>query len=289
MRVLQAIAPALALALSFAAAHAQSGIEPGNGAQVAAVAGKSLKVETYRPQRCQPHLLLLVFHGIERDADRYRDHARPVADQLCAVVVAPEFDRKTFPRDLYQYGGIVDHGHLMTPGSRTVDLVEPLADWARKLLGAPAMPFILMGHSGGAQFLSRVAAFTDSKAMSILIANPSTWVMPSTTTAIPFGFGGLKPAETAEEALRLYLARPVVVALGRSDTGNAALDQSVEAKLQGANRYQRGRNAFDSAKAVAAQHGWPFGWTLVEVDGVGHSSTKMFSASPVIEALRGSH
>jgi hypothetical protein len=287
MRLLQALS--LALALPFAAAQAQSGIEPGNGAQVAAVAGKSLKVETYRPQRCQPRLLLLVFHGIDRDADRYRDRARPVADQLCAVVVAPEFDLRTFPRDLYQYGGIVDHGRLMAPGTRTVDLVEPLADWARKLLGAPDMPFMLLGHSGGAQFLSRVAAFTDSKAARILVANPSTWVMPSTTTAIPFGFGGLKPAESAEEALRRYLARPVIAALGQSDTGDAALDQSVEAKLQGANRHQRGRHAFDSAKAVAEQHGWPFGWALIEVDGVGHSSTKMFTAAPVVAALRDSH
>ena len=287
MRVSEAIG--LALALPFAAAHAQGTIEPGNGAQVATVAAKSLKVETYRPQRCQPHLLLLVFHGIDRDADRYRDRARPVADRLCAVVVAPEFDLRTFPRDLYQYGGIVDRGRLKALGMRTVDLVEPLADWARKRLGDPGMPFMLMGHSGGAQFLDRVAAFTDSKAARILVANPSTWVMPSTATAIPFGFNGLKPADKAEEALRLYLARPVMVALGRSDTGDAALDQSVEAKLQGANRYQRGRNAFDSAKAVAAQHGWPFGWTLIEVDGVGHSSTKMFTAAPVMAALQASH
>jgi len=276
----------LALALPFAAAQAQSGIEPGSGAQVAAIAGKSLKVETYRPERCQPHLLLLVFHGIDRDADRYRDRARPVADRLCAVVVAPEFDLKTFPRDLYQYGGIVDHGRPKAPGTRTVDLVEPLADWARKLLGEPGMPFVLMGHSGGAQFLGRVAAFTNSKAAHILVANPSTWVMPSTRTAMPFGFGGL---ENAEEALRLYLARPVVAALGRSDTGIASLDQSVEAKLQGANRYERGRNAFDSANAEAARPGWSFGWTLIEVEGVGHSSTKMFTAAPVVAALRAAH
>ena len=279
----------LALALPFAAAQAQGGIAPGNGTQVAAVAGKSFKVETYRPHQCQPRVLLLVFHGVDRDADRYRDRAKPVADLLCAAVVAPEFDLKNFPRDLYQYGDIADHGRLLAPGTRTVDLIEPLVDWARRVLGSPQMPFILMGHSGGAQFLGRVAAFTDSKAVRIVVANPSTWVMPSTTTAHPFGFGGLKPAESAEQALRLYLARPVIAALGRSDTGNAALDQSVEAKLQGATRYERGRNAFDSAKAVAQQHGWPFGWTLIEVDGVGHNAAKMFTAAPLMAALQAAH
>jgi len=114
-------------------------------------------------------------------------------------------------------------------------------------------------------------------------------VMPSTTTAIPFGFAGLKPAESAEEAMRLYLARPVIVALGRSDTGDAELDKSVEAKLQGANRFERGHNAFDSAQAVAMKRGWRFGWTLIEVDGVGHSSTRMFTAAPVMAALAAAH
>jgi alpha-beta hydrolase superfamily lysophospholipase len=270
-------------------AYAQAGIEPGSGTQAAVVDGKSLHVETYRPADCQPHLILLVFHGVARDADKYRDHARPVADRLCAVVVAPLFDHTRFPRDLYQYGGIADHGRLLAPGTRTVDLVEPLATWARGVLGSPQMPFILMGHSAGAQFLGRVTAFTASRAERIVLANPSTWVMPSTTTAIPFGFSGLQPPDSEEQALRLYLARPVIVALGRSDTGTAELDQSVEAKLQGATRYERGRNAFASAKATAEQHGWPFGWTLVEVDGVGHNATKMFMAAPLMEALQAAH
>ncbi len=287
MRVLLALS--IALALPFAATRAQSTIEPGNGTQVAAIGGKSLKAATYRPQRCQPRLLLMVFHGVDRDADNYRDRARPVADRLCGVVVAPEFDLANFPRDLYQYGGIVDRGRLAAAGTRTVDLVEPLVAWMRGVLRAPEMPFVLMGHSAGAQFLSRVAAYTSSKATHIVVANPSTWVMPSTTTAIPFGFGGLKPTERAEEALRLYLARPVIVALGRSDTGSATLDQSIEAKLQGANRYERGRNAFDSARAVAERRGWPFAWTLIEVEGVGHSSSRMFTAGPVVAALQAGH
>ena len=101
-----------------------------------------------------------------------------------------------------------------------------------------------------------------------------------------FGFSGLPEAE---QALRLYLARPVIVALGRSDTGDASLDQSVEAKLQGANRYDRGRNAFDSAKREAARRGWSFVWTLIEVEGVGHSSTRMFTAAPVVTALQPAH
>jgi hypothetical protein len=88
---------------------------------------------------------------------------------------------------------------------------------------------VLIGHSGGAQFLGRVAAFTPTAAARIVIANPSTWVMPTTSTTVPFGFGGIKPAPDAEAALRSCLARPIVVDLGGIDTGSQELDVSADA------------------------------------------------------------
>jgi len=144
---------------------------------------------------------------------------------------------------------------------------------------------VLIGHSAGGQFVSRVAAFTPTNAARIVIANPSTWVMPNTTTSMPFGFGGLKPAQDADRALSAYLARPIVVDLGGVDTGSEELDVSADAMAQGANRLARGRNAFNSAKAAAESRGWPFSWTLIEVPGVGHSSTKMFVAPQTVAAL----
>ena len=67
--------------------------------------GTPLQLYTYRPA-CTPRLVLIVFHGVQRDPGPYRDHARPLADGACAAIVAPEFDRARFPRDLYQYGGV---------------------------------------------------------------------------------------------------------------------------------------------------------------------------------------
>jgi poly(3-hydroxybutyrate) depolymerase len=81
-------------------------IAPGDAQQIASVDGVELPVFTYRPSGCEPRLLLLVFHGVGRDGGPYRDHARPLADRVCAIVVAPQFDRKRFPRDEYQYGGV---------------------------------------------------------------------------------------------------------------------------------------------------------------------------------------
>jgi pimeloyl-ACP methyl ester carboxylesterase len=258
----------------------------GEGELSALLPGATLPVSTYRPAKCSPALLLVVFHGTDRNAGPYRDRVRPLAEKLCAVVISPKFDEGRFPRDAYQYGGVADHGRVIPAGARSVDLVAPLVAWAQEAVGRPGMPYVLIGHSAGGQFLSRVAAYTATGAARIVIANPSTWVMPSITTSMPFGFGGIKPAQDAELALRAYLARPVVVDLGGVDTGSTELDVTVDGMAQGPNRRARGRNAFNSAKAAAESHGWPFNWTLVEVPGVGHSSTKMFNAAETVAALQ---
>lgn len=283
------VAPTLALSLVAVVAHGQdraATIGPGDGEQPASLSGTVLDVFTYRPAQCTPSLLLVVFHGIQRDAGPYRDRARPLADKLCAVVVAPKFDQQRFPRDRYQLGGVVEHGHLVPPGSRPVDLVAPLVAWARSAAGQPEMPYVLVGHSAGAQFAGRVAAFTSSKAAAIVLANPSTWVMPNADTAAPFGFGGIGPPHDAEQALRAYLAQPIVVALGGADAGTKSLDTSAEAMAQGPYRLARGRNAFKAAHAVAASRGWPLRWSLIEVPGVGHDAARMLAASQTEAALR---
>ena len=42
-------------------------IEPGDAQQIASVDGVELPVFTYRPDGCDPRLLLLVFHGVGRN------------------------------------------------------------------------------------------------------------------------------------------------------------------------------------------------------------------------------
>jgi hypothetical protein len=261
-------------------------IPAGKGDQIAALPGVSLKVATYKPDKCSVRLLILVFHGTDRNADTYRDSVLRLANRTCAIVVAPEFDLQYFSKDDYQYGGAKVRGRFVEAGARPIDIVAPLVTWSGNAAGQSGLPYLLMGHSAGAQYLSRVAAYATTGALRIVIANPSTWVMPSTSIAVPFGFGGIQPPQNADPALRSYLAQPIIAALGKQDTGDAGLENSIEGKLQGATRYARGQNAFASAKAAAAAHGWPFNWTLVEVEGVGHNPPKMFNAPETSAALQ---
>jgi pimeloyl-ACP methyl ester carboxylesterase len=261
-------------------------IPAGLGHQTVDLGGVGLEIFTYRPKSCAASSLLLVLHGLHRNADSYRDDARPLADALCAIEVAPLFDEKRFPTWRYQKGGIVHGGSPLPPAEWTGNLLLILIDWVRKGEGQPQLPYSLIGHSAGAQFLSRFAAFIPNSAQRIVVANPSTYVLPDLEVEAPFGLKGVYPAGEREAALRTYLAQPVTILLGQEDVGDTNRDDSTAAQAQGGTRYERGQNTFRAAKAIAQAHGWPCNWRLVEVPGVGHNARTIFASPQALEALK---
>ncbi|HEV2674807.1 MAG TPA: hypothetical protein VGV37_09710 [Aliidongia sp.] len=258
-------------------------IETGSGEQMAPL-GVPLDVYTYRPADCVPTGFLIVFHGVDRNADTYRDHAKPLADKLCLIVAAPFFDKQRFPSWRYQHGGIVYRHAIQNSADWTGNLVLQLVGWLREQENRPSLPYYLVGHSAGAQFLSRVAAYAPSDALRIVIANPSTHVLASLDADPPYGFGGMP---SAEEMLKRYVAAPVTIFLGQEDHGSKNLADDADAEKQGGTRFERGERAFHQAEELARQHAWPFGWRLVEVPGVGHSARSMFASPMAVDALTG--
>ncbi len=248
-----------------------------------------LDVFTYKPANYAGGPLLLVFHGMNRNAAEYRDHARAMGDRFRMVVAAPCFDSKQFGKGKYQQGGLMQNGKPAPRSEWTWSLVPQLADKLRVMERRPDMPYYLIGHSGGGQFLVRLAAFVPTEARRIVAANPGSDLFPTVDLPYPYGFGGL-PAELAgESALRDYLARPLTIYLGSKDVvRDEDLDTSSEADLQGRSRRERGEHAFERAKRLASERGWDFRWTLVEAEGIGHDHVLMFNAPACEEALFGS-
>jgi pimeloyl-ACP methyl ester carboxylesterase len=260
-------------------------IGAGAGQQTVDLGGTRMEIFTYRPAQCADPSLLLVFHGAGRDAENYRDDARALADRLCMLVVAPLFDRKRFPSWRYQRGGIVDAaGVVQNPRDFTGRLVLDLVDWARRQEGRN-LPYSLIAHSAGGQFLGRLAAFVPNEARRIVIANPGTYVMPSLTVEAPYGLGKVYSAADGEAQLRRYLQQPLTIYLGEGDDRDDDRNNSAEARAQGASRHARGLNAFNAARALAQTRGFTFNWRLIELPGVGHDARKMLSAPQAAEAL----
>jgi dienelactone hydrolase len=250
------------------------------------VRGIAIEVFFYRPKGCSQPALLFVFHGLSRAAASYRSSARDAADRYCMIVYAPLFDEDRFPNWKYHRGGIVRNDEVLPEREWTVTLVRDLVLWAREREGRPNAPLYLFGHSAGGQFLSRVAAFGPPlEASRIVIANPSTYVLPSTREPAPYGLGGIFSPSEAERRLRAYLERPVTIFLGDQDTGEKDLARGRSAERQGSNRLERGENTFRKAQEVAEANGWKFGWQLVRASGIAHSGREMLQADELRDAF----
>jgi hypothetical protein len=149
----------------------------------------------------------------------------------------------------------VKNGEVLPEGEWTVTLVRDLILRAREREGRPNAPLYLFGHSAGGQFLPRVAAFGPPlEASRIVIANPSTHVLPSTRDPALYGFGSISSPSEAGRMFRAYLERPMTIFLGDQDTGKNDLARGASAERQGGSRLERGENTFQ--KAQEAEGSW---------------------------------
>lgn len=248
-----------------------------------------LTVYTYKPETYADGPLLLVFHGILRNADEYRDHAVGMGQRFNVLIAAPKFDSDRFPRPRYQSAGIVDaEGNTQPADQRTGHYIPLIAQQIRRRENRQDLPYFLIGHSAGGQFLARTSAFVDTGAQRIVAANPGTHLFPVKDAGFPLGFGNLAEAAMTDDQLRHYLSQPLTFYLGTADVErDEYLDVTPESDLQGKCRLERGKNAFAAGKRLAEEKGWKFGWRVVFAEGVEHDHEKMFNHPAVEKALFG--
>lgn len=248
-----------------------------------------ITVFTYKPVGYTDGPLLVVCHGVGRNAEDYRNYAITLADRFHVLVVAPLFDKERFPSDRYQRGGLVNKkGQAQPPEAWTYAVIPKIVAHIRELEGKPKLPYYLIGHSAGGQFLVRLAAFLPGDGVRIVACNPGSQLFPERTQNFGYGFGGLPPELSNDEVLRRYLAAPLTIYLGTGDvTPEHSFDASPEGMKQGPNRLARGRACFEFAQKLAHDRGWKFNWRKVETPDIAHDAARMFAAKEVEDALFG--
>lgn len=243
---------------------------------------KETKIDayTYKPANYNGGPIVVVFHGTLRNADEYRADAEDLARKWGALVVAPKFDAARFPGRKYNYGGILNEDKTAAPKEEwTYAMVPKIVDAIRQKEGNPRLPYYLIGHSAGGQFLVRMAAFMQDGATRIIAANPGSELFPTTDQQFGYGYGGLPPELSDEATIKRYLAQPLTILLGlKDDHPDEYFDDSPAAMAQGKSRVERGKNVFAYAKALAKKNNWPFNWRLGVVPDVGHDHKKMFDS-----------
>jgi hypothetical protein len=216
-------------------------------------------------------------HGVNRDADRYRDDWVPHARRHGFILVVPEFSQRAFPGDDgYNFGGTVDaRGRPQPPDQWAFSLIEPIFDEVRKATQNRSEKFSLYGHSAGAQFVHRFLYFVpQARVDKVVAANAGWWTLPDETIDFPYGLRG---SVVRQEALKEMLQRPLVVLLGTTDTDprHANLRRTPQAMAQGPFRLARGQYFYEYGQRQATALGVPFGWKLATAPGIGHSDAGM--------------
>ncbi len=254
--------------------------------------GTSVEVFGYRPNSYRKERMFVVFHGTLRNADEYRDHSIEMAEKYGAIVIAPKFDEKRFPSWRYQRGGVLNRdGSARLRVEWTYAMVPTIINEIRKSEGDAFMPYWLMGHSAGGQFVDRMAAlspfFNRAPGLQrIIAANPGSLIFPTFDWAFSYGYGDLPKQVADQETLKRYLALPLVLYSGSADNKpDEYFDGSPEAMRQGPGRYQRATACFEMGKKIAAERGWSFGWKRMVAEGIDHDHEKMFNHPLMQEAL----
>ncbi len=288
-KLIQGAAWGLVLALARVVAVASEPLRVGADRMECPNGGEPIEVFTYKPEAYKDGPLLVVCHGVQRNAEDYRNFAITLAERFGVLVVAPRFDKERYPLERYQRGGLVDKAGQVQPAEAwTYAVIPKLVAQVRALEGKPQLPYYLIGHSAGGQFLVRLAAFFPGEAVRIVAANPGSHLFPTRDQEFGYGFGGLPETLSSDDVLRGYLAARLTLYLGTGDiTPEHSFDQSTAGMRQGANRLERGRACFAAAQALAKARGWIFNWRKVETPGIAHEAALMFAAKAAGEALFG--
>src|SRR5262245_32535818 len=108
-----------------------------------------IEVFTYKPPGYHDGPLVVVCHGILRNAEEYRDHAHDMAKRFGAIVAAPRFPDPPFTIERYQKGGLLVEGKLQPLDTCTWFAVPDVVAEVRRRESRPEMPYYFIGHSGG--------------------------------------------------------------------------------------------------------------------------------------------
>jgi pimeloyl-ACP methyl ester carboxylesterase len=195
-------------------------------------------------------------------------------------------DKESFPKWRYHHAGVICDGRLQQSRAWTGRLIQQLIDLIREQIEYEVSRVYLFGHSAGAQLLARICAYSPLSGVdSVIVANPSSYVLPLFDEPAPFGFKNIFSRARDISKLRDYLAAPMTIYVGIEDTQDLYLSLSKYSMQQGRNRIERGRNLYRLGYQVAQAYRFRFNWRLVEIPGVGHSSREMLDCENFSKAV----
>lgn len=249
--------------------------------------GKQMNIYYYIPEGdIETMPVQFVMHGVNRNADEYRDNWIEYAKEHKFVVLVPEFTKESFPEIDYQQGAIMtEDGKVNEKEKVTYNLIGKIFEYFVEKSDSKATKCNIYGHSAGAQFVHRFMLYCETpyidKAVS---ANAGWYTFPTEEVEFPYGAG--ETMKKMDLDVSKYYSKNMTVLLGDADTlRTSSLRQTKEADAQGLNRWERGNTFYKFCKEDAQNRSMDFNWKLQYVEGAKHSDVMMSPAA--VEYLYG--
>jgi pimeloyl-ACP methyl ester carboxylesterase len=192
--------------------------------------------------------LLVCVHGISRNAGAHLRAFAPWAQRHGCVLLAPHFSRSRFP----DYQRLGRPGRL-GEGGRADRMLWRIVDEVRAELGLAPRPLYLFGHSGGAQFVLRLALAQPQQVAAYVASAAGAYVWPDAARAFPAGCAPSPRFADLRPALAGFAALPGLVVVGEHDDARAAsLRQGARVDAeQGRSRRERAERFVAAVQAAA--------------------------------------
>jgi poly(3-hydroxybutyrate) depolymerase len=244
--------------------------------------GPPLKVFISRPSGLKSDRPVVFFmHGMQSNADEYRDQWHDLALEHDFLLVVPEFRQSDFSGpgvyDLEKMTG--KDGKFTLPENSPLLAIEAVFGDIRRRFEMTTDVYSLYGHSAGAQIVNQFLFHVpDASLAQAVIANADWYVMPNFEIEFPYG---LKNSAVKPVQLVSALQAPVTLLLGAQDNDpeHPDLRRTPETMAQGNHRLERGTAFFNAARRAARELGVPFAWHLVIAPGADHDDRLMVPAA----------
>lgn len=206
--------------------------------------------------------IIVSIHGISMNAAEHMVRLRHLAEAAGAVVIAPCFRRKLYPR----YQQLVDSQTGIRSDLALIDILDDV----RQRSGVRTRKIHMTGFSGGAQFAHRFAFYHAGIVASCVSCSAGWYTFPEPGLAFPLGIAdGQGPGGLSVHADWRSVPHHVVV--GSRDTAiEEALNMTpAVVEVQGTGRRTRARRWVAAMNRGRAEDGSPL-VSLTELRGLTH-------------------
>lgn len=164
--------------------------------------------------------ILFSFHGVNRNADDYRDYWISMANSNKFMVFAPEFSDADFSTgDAYNLANIFDDGDnpsTSTFNSKdqwTFSVLDPLFEKIKTAVTGTQQNYNGWGHSAGAQFLQRFVMYLPNSKLDIAVCSNAGWyTVPEFSIDFPYG---IKKGQLPTNDLKVAFSKKLIIHLGK--------------------------------------------------------------------------